>query len=95
MSQDNTLDEKESKYQKRPRYKVTHPKNYKEKYNEHNPDKYAEDSAKIIKKGNTPSGMHISICAKEILDFLQIKPGQTDLDCTLGYEGQAYELPPY
>ena len=31
--------------------------------------------------------MHISICVKEILDFLQIQPGQTGLDATLGYGG--------
>ena len=31
--------------------------------------------------------MHISICVNEILDFLQIQPGQTGLDATLGYGG--------
>ena len=31
--------------------------------------------------------MHISICVKEILDFLQIQPGQRGLDATLGYGG--------
>lgn len=31
--------------------------------------------------------MHISIMVKEILDFLQIKPGQTGFDATLGYGG--------
>ncbi|MDD2300201.1 MAG: 16S rRNA (cytosine(1402)-N(4))-methyltransferase, partial [Fermentimonas sp.] len=32
-----------------------------------------------------PAGMHRSICVKEILEFLQITPGQTGLDATLGY----------
>ncbi len=31
--------------------------------------------------------MHISIMVKEILDFLEIKPGQTGFDATLGYGG--------
>jgi 16S rRNA (cytosine1402-N4)-methyltransferase len=92
MNPDNTMDEKEPKYQRRPRYKGTHPKNYKEKYKELNPDKYADDIAKIIQKGNTPAGMHISICVKEILEFLQITPGQTGLDATLGYGGHTLEM---
>jgi 16S rRNA (cytosine1402-N4)-methyltransferase len=92
MSLDNTLDEKEPKHQRRTRYKGTHPKNYKEKYKELNPEKYADDVAKIIQKGNTPAGMHISICVKEILEFLQITPGQTGLDATLGYGGHTLEM---
>lgn len=92
MGLDNTLDEKSPKHQRRPRYKGTHPKNYKEKYKELNPEKYADDIAKIIQKGNTPAGMHISICVKEILELLQIKPGQTGLDATLGYGGHTLEM---
>ena len=41
----------------------------------------------MIRKGSTPAGMHISIMVKEIIDFLQIKPGQTGFDATLGYGG--------
>ncbi|MBV7275826.1 16S rRNA (cytosine(1402)-N(4))-methyltransferase RsmH [Clostridium sp. PL3] len=92
MNQDNILDEKEPKHQRRPRYKGTHPRNFKEKYKELNPEKYSEDIAKIIQKGKTPAGMHISICVKEILDILQIKPGQTGLDATLGYGGHTLEM---
>jgi 16S rRNA (cytosine1402-N4)-methyltransferase len=92
MSLDNTLDEKEPKYQRRTRYKGTHPKNFKEKYKELQPEKYADDVAKIIQKGNTPAGMHISICVKEILELLQITPGQTGLDATLGYGGHTLEM---
>ena len=36
--------------------------------------------------------MHISICVKEILDFLQIRPGQIGLDATLGYGGHTKEM---
>ena len=86
------MENQEQKHKRRVRYKGTHPTNYKEKYKELNPEKYADDIAKIISKGNTPAGMHISICVKEILEFLQIKPGQTGLDATLGYGGHTLEM---
>ena len=74
------------------RYSGTHPKSFQEKYKEHQPEKYADTVAKVIQKGSTPAGMHISICVKEILDFLQIKPGQKGLDATLGYGGHTLEM---
>lgn len=81
--------EPEKKHKRRVRYKGTHPRSYKEKYKEHNPDKYGDTVARVIQKGGTPAGMHISICVDEILDFLQIKPGQKGLDATLGYGGHS------
>lgn len=92
MAPDHTLDEQEPKHQRRVRYKGTHPKNFKDKYKELQPEQYADDVAKIIQKGNTPAGMHISICVKEILEFLQITPGQIGLDATLGYGGHTLEM---
>ena len=77
----------EKQHKRRVRYSGTHPKSYKEKYKEHNPEKYADTIEKVIRKGSTPAGMHISIMVQEILDFLQIKPGMTGLDATLGYGG--------
>ena len=79
-------------HKRRVRYKGTHPRSFHEKYKEHNPEKYADTIEKVIKKGSTPAGMHISICVKEILDFLQIKPGQKGLDATLGYGGHTKEM---
>lgn len=86
------MENPEQKHQRRVRYKGTHPRNFKEKYKELEPEKYADTVEKIIQKGNTPAGMHISICVKEILEFLQIKPGQTGLDATLGYGGHTLEM---
>lgn len=85
-------DNQEQKHQRRTRYKGTHPKAYKEKYKELQPEKYADTVAKVIQKGSTPAGMHRSICVKEILEFLQITPGQTGLDATLGYGGHTLEM---
>ena len=83
----NITEGQEKVHKRRVRYSGTHPKSYKEKYKEHNPEKYADTIAKVIQKGGTPAGMHISIMVDEILDFLQIKPGMTGLDATLGYGG--------
>ena len=74
------------------RYKGTHPRTYAEKYKEHNPEKYKDTIEKVISKGSTPAGMHISICVKEILEFLDIKPGQIGLDATLGYGGHTLQM---
>lgn len=87
MNQDSNNNE--IKHVRRIRYKGTHPKNYKDKYKELNPEKYAEDIEKVKSKGKTPAGMHISICVEEILEILDIKPGQIGLDCTLGYGGHS------
>lgn len=82
----------EVKHVRRVRYKGTHPKKFSEKYKEQNPEKYADTIEKVIRKGSTPAGMHISIMVQEILDFLQIKPGQKGLDATLGYGGHTTEM---
>ena len=74
-------------HKRRVRYKGTHPRKFEEKYKEKNPEKYADTIEKVISKGSTPAGMHISIMVNEIIDFLQIKPGQVGLDATLGYGG--------
>lgn len=79
-------------HKRRVRYKGTHPRNYKEKYKELDPEKYGDEIQKIIQKGKTPAGMHISIMVNEILDFLQIKPGQIGYDATLGYGGHSRKM---
>ena len=59
----------EPKHKRRIRYKGTHPKKYNEKYKELNPELYPETIEKVIKKGSTPVGMHLSIMVDEILEF--------------------------
>ena len=82
----------EQEHKRRVRYKGTHPRSYKEKYKEHQPEKYQADVEKIIQSGKTPAGMHISIMVDEILDVLQIRPGQVGLDATLGYGGHTRRM---
>ena len=86
------MENQEQTHKRRVRYKGTHPKTYEEKYKELQPEKYPETVEHVIQKGGTPVGMHLSICVKEILDFLQIKPGQVGLDATLGYGGHSKEM---
>jgi 16S rRNA (cytosine1402-N4)-methyltransferase len=86
------MENEDAKPQRRIRYKGTHPKVFKEKYKEFQPEKYADDIEKIKGKGATPAGMHRSICVNEILEVLQIAPGQVGLDATLGYGGHSLEM---
>lgn len=86
------MEDNKQPHKRRVRYKGTHPKSYKEKYKELNPEKYGDTVEKVIQKGSTPAGMHISICVNEILEFLQIQPGQKGLDATLGYGGHTQAM---
>ena len=79
--------ESQQPHKRRVRYKGKYPKKFEEKYKELQPEKYQDTIQHVIQKGNTPAGMHISIMVKEILDFLEIQPGQTGFDATLGYGG--------
>ncbi len=84
--------EEEPQRKRRVRYRGTHPRHFKEKYKELDPEKYAGDLEKIIESGKTPAGMHRSILVKEVLDVLCLKPGMIGLDATLGYGGHAREM---
>ena len=83
----NINDNSATPHKRRVRYKGKYPKKFEEKYKELQPEKYKDTIEHVIQKGNTPAGMHISIMVNEILDFLDIKPGQTGFDATLGYGG--------
>ena len=90
MGTEEQKDEKPHK--RRVRYSGTHPRKFSEKYKELNPEKYQDTIERVIRKGSTPAGMHISICVQEILTFLQIKPGMKGLDATLGYGGHSRKM---
>lgn len=76
-----------TQHKRRVHYSGKYPKRFEEKYKEHNPEKYKDTVEKVIRKGSTPAGMHISIMVKEILEVLDIQPGETGFDATLGYGG--------
>ena len=82
----------EKQHKRRVHYSGKYPRKFEEKYKEQNPEKYADTVAHVISKGSTPAGMHISIMVKEILDVLNIQPGEQGLDCTLGYGGHTRKM---
>lgn len=86
------MPEEEPQRKRRIRYRGTHPRHFKEKYKELNPEKYADDLEKILESGKTPAGMHRPILVQKVLEALSLKPGMVGLDATLGYGGHAREI---
>lgn len=85
-------EQKNPEHKRRVRYSGKYPKRYEEKYKELNPEKYKDIAEHVKSKGNTPAGTHISIMVNEILEFLDIQPGQNGADCTLGYGGHTEKM---
>jgi len=81
-----------SPHQRRPRYAGKNPRRFEEKYKEHQPERYADDVAKVFAAGKTPAGTHRPIMVAEILRVLSLQPGEIVADCTLGYGGHAQEM---
>ncbi len=79
-------------HQRRVRYTGTHPKRFEEKYKELDPVRHAAAIQKVMDRGQTPAGMHRSICVKEILELLRPQPGETGLDATMGFGGHSQEI---
>jgi len=77
---------------RRPRYAGKNPRKFEDKYKERQHERYPEDVAKVLASGKTPAGMHRPIMLREILETLRLSPGETVVDCTLGYGGHAREL---
>jgi 16S rRNA (cytosine1402-N4)-methyltransferase len=50
------MDEKKTPHQRRPHYKGHYPREFREKYKELNPEKYADTIDKVERKGSTPAG---------------------------------------
>jgi len=56
------------------------------------PEDHPDEIAKVLARGETPAGSHRPIMVEEVLEALDPRPGQTVMDCTLGYGGHAREL---
>lgn len=79
-------------HKRRPRYAGKNPRRFEEKYKELDPARYAADVAKVLASGKTPAGTHRPIMVAEILEVLALQPGETAVDCTLGYGGHTREM---
>ena len=77
---------------RRKRYSGKNPRRFADKYKEHNPERYADTVGRVLESGKTPAGMHVPIMMEECLAALNLGPGLTGIDCTLGYGGHAREM---
>ncbi len=80
------------RHRRRPRYGGTHPKDYAQKYKEHNLAAYPEMEAHLRAKGATPAGTHVPILVDEVMACLRPGPGDVVVDCTVGYGGHTHEF---
>ncbi|MCX6538405.1 MAG: 16S rRNA (cytosine(1402)-N(4))-methyltransferase RsmH [Acidobacteria bacterium] len=76
-------------HRRRPRYAGKYPRRFDEKYKEHHPERYPDTVDKVLASGKTPAGTHVPILIAETLEALDPQPGETAVDCTLGYGGHA------
>jgi 16S rRNA (cytosine1402-N4)-methyltransferase len=86
------LSEEPPRPPRRKRYSGKNPKRFEEKYKEHDPARYGDTVAKVIASGKTPAGSHIPILVEECLAALNLQPGMTGVDATLGYGGHASKI---
>jgi 16S rRNA (cytosine1402-N4)-methyltransferase len=81
-------------HRRRPRYAGRHPRRFEEKYKERAPEQYPDTVEKVLASGKTPAGTHRPIMVDEVADVLAPAPGETVVDCTLGYGGHAAAILP-
>lgn len=77
----------DSPRRRRPRYSGTHPRKFEQRYKELNPDRYPQIVEHVRGQGRTPAGTHVPVLCEEVLAALAPAPGETVVDCTLGYGG--------
>lgn len=74
---------------RRPRYPGTHPRRFEQRYKELRSDELQIIQAHVRAQGRTPAGTHVPVLVAEVLNALQVMPGLTVADCTIGYGGHA------
>ena len=79
-------------HRRRARYSGTHPRQFHERYKEHDPQAYPEEHEHIRTRGRTPAGTHVPIMVDEVLRLLDPRAGEMAADCTLGYGGHGEAL---
>ena len=92
MSEQPVPDPPPAQHKRRPRYSGRNPRRFEDKYKERDPQRYGETVAKVLASGKTPAGSHRPIMVAEILSALDPHPGETAVDCTIGYGGHAQEI---
>ena len=77
---------------RRLRYRGSNPRAFHDKYKELNPERYADEAAKVVAAGKTPAGTHRPVMVQEIMEILAPKPGDFAVDATMGYGGHTAAL---
>ncbi len=77
---------------RRKRYPGTHPRRFEHRYKELDPGKFPGIHEHVRGRGMTPAGTHVPILVAEVMDLLRPSPGESVLDCTLGFGGHAVEF---
>ncbi len=77
---------------RRKRYRGTHPRHFEERYKELDPDRFPDEQAKVVERGDTPAGTHLPVMLDEVVVALRPAAGEVVLDGTLGRGGHARVL---
>jgi 16S rRNA (cytosine1402-N4)-methyltransferase len=77
---------------RRERYPGTHPRRWKQKYKELDPERYPDIAEHVKGRGQTPAGQHVPILVESVLAQLDPRPGERGVDCTLGWGGHAERI---
>lgn len=90
----NDLNPKIQKFSRRQRYSGKYPKQFHLKYKERNGN--ISTIEKVLLKGGTPAGQHVSIMVKECIEHLNVRRNSSVplnlIDCTLGFGGHSLML---
>ena len=79
-------------HKRRSRYPGKYPRQFEQRYKELSPDAHPEIHEHVRAQGRTPAGTHVPVLVAEVMDALRPVPGETAVDCTVGYGGHTLEL---
>ena len=71
------MEDDSTEHKRRARYPGSHPRSFKDKYKELDPERYSGEADRVRGRGQTPAGTHVPICVPEILELLAPEPGET------------------
>ena len=91
-SSDRPSGESDGPHKRRPRYPGKYPRQFEQRYKELSPEANPEIHAHVRAQGRTPAGTHVPVLVAEVMDALRPAPGETAVDCTVGYGGHTLEL---